>query len=106
MELFSKRHKLGRPSVGLVHETVPQGMHKALNNLLSSRIIFNDDSGWMSVQRSIFRAPQVRHDFDFTPHPAFANSKVSAIVELCEWYTVLDICELLAALFVTDLHTL
>ena len=102
MELFSRRHKLGRPSVGLLYDTVPQGVHRALINLLSSRISRGDDSGWMSVQKATFRTPQVRQDFEYNSSPSLALLTVSPIVERCEWYTLLDICELLAALFSTQ----
>lgn len=102
MELFSRRHKLGRPSVGLLYDTMPQGVHRALINLLSSRISRGDDSGWMSVQKATFRTPQVRQDFEYNSSPSLALLTVRPIVERCEWYTLLDICELLAALFSTQ----
>jgi hypothetical protein len=96
MELFSRKHKLQRPSVSLVHEDVPPGVRRALLNLLSKEISIVDSDAWMAIQKIIFEAPQIKRDFEFNVFPSSAWMNLNAVVEKCQWYSFLDICVLLA----------
>lgn len=102
MELFSRKYKLYRPSIGLIHEEVPDGVRRALLNLLEGGILFTDSAGWKGIQDAIFKAPEVRCEFEIDPTGIVASLRVKEIAQGCEWYTFMDICELLAALFRTQ----
>lgn len=100
-ELFSRKHNLNRPSIGLIHESIPKGVRQALLNFLSKGIPFTstEDSTWMVIQNTIFEAPEIKRDFEFEVFYSRAMLKVQSVIQSCQWYGFLDICELLAALF-------
>jgi hypothetical protein len=98
-ELFSRKHNLNRPSIGLIHDSIPQGVRQALLNFLHKNVHINAHSRWMDIQRVIFEAPKVKSDFEFDFVEMYAHLTVEKVVRECQWYSFLDICELLAALF-------
>jgi hypothetical protein len=102
MELFSRKHKLQRPSVGLVYEDIPLGVRRSLLNFLSKRIGMENLNQWMLIQEAIFEAPQVRRDFQFRSYSPLSIGNIDDVVERCKWYSFLDICQLLARLFDSD----
>jgi hypothetical protein len=99
MELFSRKHKLHRSSIDLIHENVPIGVRRALINLLSRSIRNDDFNSWMIIQSEIFKAPQITRDFVYQMQSPVAQINIRAILEQCQWYSFLDMCQLLAALF-------
>lgn len=70
--------------------------------MLSGWIAWDNRGAWMSIQREIFKAPQVEREFELQPVPSHAKDSTRAVVEQCEWYTFFDICVLLAAFFDTE----
>jgi hypothetical protein len=101
-ELFSRKHNLNRPSIGLIHDTIPNGVRQALLNFLHQRIPYHDEGTWMNIQKTIFEAPQIKRDFEFELYSTRAIPKVQFVIQSCQWYSFLDICELLAKLFDTQ----
>jgi len=53
----------------------------------------------MAIQNTIFEAPQIKRDFEFEFFSSGALSRVQLVIQSCQWYGFLDICELLASLF-------
>jgi hypothetical protein len=98
-ELFSRKHNLNRPSIGLVHDSISKGVRQALSNFLHKNLPINEYDRWMDVQRAIFEAPKIKGDFEFNFLQGSAFLTVEKVLQECQWYSFLDICELLAALF-------
>ncbi len=71
-------------------------------NLLDSEILLTDLNGWMNVQKVLFKAPEVKCKFKVDTTLIHAQDRIEDVVQKCEWYTFLDICELLSELFETD----